>query len=71
MSAPLPVPGDRVRITGIMPEDPDPMPVGSYGTVTEVHEDVGQIHVDWDCGRRLILLTTDPFRILTQEDDRP
>lgn len=57
----LPQPGDRVRVTGVLPEDPDPIPVGEEGTVTSVRADVDQIDVDWDCGRSLILLTTDPF----------
>jgi len=63
-------PGDRVRITGVMPNDPNPIPIGTEGTVREVHEDVGQIHVDWDPdpvtrrSRGLILLTTDPFVVV-------
>lgn len=59
-------PGNRVRITGVMPGDPDPLPIGATGTVTDVHASVGQILVDWDpeVGRSLILLTTDPFAVI-------
>lgn len=67
MPAPLPQPDDRIRVTGVMPEDPEPIPVGEEGTVTDVQPEVGQIHVDWDSGRRLILLTTDPFEIVAPE----
>lgn len=59
----LPVPGDRVIMVTDMPEDPDPVKTGEAGTVISVHENVGQIHVRWDSGRTLILLTTDPYRI--------
>lgn len=59
--------GDRVRITGVQPEDPNPMPIGAEGTVIEAHEDTGQTLVDWDpkVGRSLILLTTDPFKVIS------
>jgi hypothetical protein len=46
-------------VTGVMPDDPNPMPVGSTGTVTGGNGE--QIWVDWDNGRGLILLTTDPY----------
>lgn len=49
--------------------DPDPIAVGTTGTVTAVHADVGQILVDWDAPRSLILLTDDPFEILEQGQD--
>ena len=64
-------PGDRVRVTGIQPGDPAPLPVGATGTVTDVNESImggpGQIYVDWDRGvnRTLMLLTTDPFEVIT------
>ena len=60
----LPQPDDRVRITGIMRDDPDPLPVGTTGTVIVANAFTGQILVDWDCGRRLILLTEDPFEVI-------
>jgi Domain of unknown function (DUF4314) len=61
--------GDRVRIVGIMPNDPDPIPVGMEGTVEEVVPEVGQIWVDWDEDtegrkRSLILLMNDPFEVV-------
>ena len=61
--------GDRVRITGVMADDPAPMEVGTEGTVTHVHEGgygIGQqISVKWDNGRSLMLLPHDPFRIIS------
>ncbi len=62
--------GDRVRITGLMPNEPDPLPIGSEGEVEVVGTDLGppfgrQFYVRWDdrrCG--LILLETDPFEVV-------
>lgn len=66
-----PNPGDRVRITGVMPDDPDPLPVGLEGTVTDVtpeHHTFQQYTVDWDHDgerkRNLMLLPHDPFTIV-------
>ncbi len=67
----LPTVGQRVKITGVM-DDPDPLPVGLTGTVTAVTEFghsiiVGagaQISVDWDNGRTLMLVDTDPYTAL-------
>ena len=44
--------GDRIRLVS-MPQDPDPIPVGSLGTVVAVHDhrDWAQVDVDWDSGR--------------------
>ena len=57
--------GTRVRVTGVMPNDPDPMPVGAEGVVTGGNG--GQIWVAWDDSRRsLILLPTDPYQVVTQ-----
>lgn len=64
---PRPKIGDRVRITGVMFDDPDPLPVGYEGTVTYVTPpewDLQQYQVDWDGTRTLILLPHDPFIIL-------
>ncbi len=50
----LPKVGDRVRMTGIMPNDPEPLDIGDQGTVTNVGAPTGgrrQIFVDWDNGR--------------------
>ena len=48
--------GDRIRLVS-MPQDPDPIPVGSLGTVVAVHNhrDWIQVEVDWDNGRKLML----------------
>ncbi len=57
--------GDRVRITGLMPDDPAPLEIGTIGTVTRIPSSCpGQIFVDCDNGRSLILLESDPFEIL-------
>lgn len=58
--------GDRVRVTGLMPDDPHPLPVGAEGTVVQATNMAGQIMVDWDpeVGRTLILLDKDPFEVL-------
>lgn len=59
------VPGDRVQMVGIMPDDPDPIPVGSIGTVRSLLFAGRQIVVEWDdLDRSLMLLDTDPYRIL-------
>ena len=59
--------GDRVRVTGRM-DDPDPLPVGSEGTVDWIgqwtDELTRQIGVAWDSGRTLLLLPSDPFEVL-------
>lgn len=50
---PLPVPtGTRIRLLS-MPDDPDPIPSGTEGTVTGGNG--AQMYVDWDNGRSLIL----------------
>jgi hypothetical protein len=54
-----------------MPEDPDPIPAGSLGTVREIHPQRGwtQVEVDWDNGRQLMLsLPDDVIEILTATD---
>lgn len=63
--------GDRVRVTGIMPSDPDPMEVGAEGTVTYVSEQFGQYGVAWDNGRSLMLLQGDPFTVIGHRSDQP
>ena len=58
--------GDRIRLV-TMPSDPDPIPIGSLGTVVDVHEhnDWTQVEVDWDSGRSLMLvLPTDRVEIV-------
>lgn len=47
----IPSKGDRVRMVGIMPDDPCPMEVGAEGTVVSIGDVVAgrrQIDVDWD-----------------------
>ena len=67
--------GDRIRLLQ-MPDDPDPIPVGSTGTVTQVTEGpLGQIQVDWDdSGRSLSLVPgVDRFAVIERgpEPDEP
>jgi hypothetical protein len=52
--------GDRIRLVS-MPQDPDPIPVGSLGTVVAVyqHREWAQVDVDWDNGRSLMLTMPD------------
>jgi hypothetical protein len=58
--------GDRVRMTGVMEDDPAPMEVGAEGTVRDVYDagTFSQIDVEWDNGRSLMLLPTDPFTVI-------
>lgn len=65
--------GDRVRVTGVLPNDPAPLPIGLQGTVINVMNastPIEQIHVDWDVAegedrpRSLFLLRSDPFEIV-------
>lgn len=62
-------------MTGLMPDDPAPMEIGDEGTVTKVNPlsyGPDQIYVDWDNGRTLILLATDPFQIIdNNEEEHP
>lgn len=62
----IPQVGDRVRMVGIMPGDPDPMEVGAEGTVRNVFNSgtFKQIDVDWDNGRSLMLLAHDPYIVI-------
>lgn len=62
----VPAKGDRIEITGTMPKDPDPLPVGYTGTVWSVNQ--YQICVDWDGTRTLNVLPGDPYRIIPRED---
>jgi hypothetical protein len=58
--------GDRIRLIH-MPEDPDPIPSGSLGTVCAIypHHRWMQVEVDWDNGRSLMLsLPDDVIEIL-------
>ena len=70
----IPKPGDRVRITGIMKDDPDPLDIGDEGTVEEVFNlfdhRLTQIDVTWDSGRSLLLLPSDPFQIIGRKEEQ-
>ena len=57
--------GDRVRLLS-MPDDPDPIPVGSVGTVTYVTTGpLAQVGVAWDSGRSLNLIPgEDQFEVI-------
>lgn len=66
-------PGDRVRLI-FMPNDPDPIPENSTGTVKEVvpmpwGQDVRtQVWVDWDNGRRLsCICPPDHLEVITDD----
>ncbi len=50
--------GDHIRLLQMV-IDPDPIPVGTMGVVTEIHihTDWIQIEVDWDNGRQLMLVS--------------
>jgi hypothetical protein len=64
MSAPRP--GDRIRLIA-MPDDPDPIPSGSMGTVTAVrqHRTWNQMDVAWDNGRTLMVsVPPDQFEVV-------
>ena len=58
-------PGTRVELTW-MPKDPDPIPVGTQGTV--MGGSAAQIDVRWDNGRHLFLIPgTDRWSVLPDE----
>lgn len=59
--------GDRIRLTAPMKADPDPISVGTEGTVRFVTElkamgtEAHQIGVEWDNGRTLSLIEIDKW----------
>ena len=55
--------GKRVMLDE-MPDDPNPIPVGSEGTVTKI-DGIRNIHVWWDDGRALSLIPgVDKYHII-------
>jgi hypothetical protein len=67
--------GARIRLLS-MPDDPDPIPVGSTGTIESVTEGpLGQVHVRWDNNSRSLSLVpgVDRFEIIEPgpEKDEP
>lgn len=67
--------GDRIRLLS-MPDDPDPIPVGSTGTIVSVTEGpLGQVGVKWDDSSRSLSLIpgVDRFEVIEPgpEPDQP
>lgn len=59
-------PGDRIELLK-MENDPNPIPVGTKGTVKDVNQlgDEAQIMVKWDNGRGLMLsYPHDKFKVI-------
>lgn len=61
--------GTRIRLLN-MPDDPNPVPAGSCGTVMAV-DDAGQLLMQWDNGRSLSLLPgVDSFEVIERPKHR-
>ena len=68
----IPKAGDRIRLTSHMADDPDPVPIGTEGTVTLASEVTGlgppyvQVGVKWDNGRSLgLVCPPDSFSMMS------
>ena len=64
------LPGDRIRLLS-MPNDPDPIPPGSTGTVISATTGAfAQIEVDWDNSERSLALIpgVDQYEIIVFAD---
>lgn len=66
LTKPSPVePGTRIRLLA-MPDDPDPIPIGTCGTVKE-GSNGAQIKVEWDIPRSLSLAVgVDEYEVLEE-----
>jgi Domain of unknown function (DUF4314) len=65
------LPGDRIRLLS-MPNDPDPIPAGSIGTVVSATTGTfAQIEVEWDNNDRSLALIpgVDQYEIIAFADD--
>ena len=64
--------GDRVRLVA-MPKDPDPIPVGTLGTVIDTQhipwgaDSYTQVSVKWDNGRSLNCVVPPDFLAIIDE----
>lgn len=65
--------GDRIQVVGIMRNDPDPIPVGTTGTVTYLANEgtvLEQVHVDWDVSpdgrKRTLMLVPADYSIVVR-----
>ncbi len=57
-----------IRVELVKMDDPQAPPIGTKGTVIGV-DDVGTIHVSWDCGGSLgVAYGEDVCRVIQQED---
>ena len=59
--------GDRIRLVSML-DDPDPIPAGTQGVVTEIHihSSWSQIEVSWETGRMLMVVSPpDQFEIVS------
>lgn len=60
-------PGTRVQLDN-MPDDTQPVPFGTKGTVMNV-DDAGTVHTKWDNGRQLgLIIGEDQFHIIQPEE---
>ena len=62
--------GDRIRLIS-MPNDPNPIPIGSTGTIESVTSGpLGQVRVRWDSGRSLNLIPgVDCFEVIERASE--
>ena len=62
--------GDRIKLVS-MPDDPNPLEVGTEGEVTYIDNRMDVIGVKWDNGRTLSLIqNVDTFEILDEDTTR-